>query len=90
MKLIFLNKANAVIIITIAILTVSIWAFFNRPEIEPPWPGKIMGFCYSAYRENQSPIEGIFPTVEQIEEDLALLADKTHAIRTYSMEGTIV
>lgn len=85
-----LNKANAVIVISIAILTVSIWAFINRPEIEPPWPRKIMGFCYSPFRHNQSPLKGIFPTVEQIESDLALLEEKTHTIRTYSMEETIV
>jgi exo-beta-1,3-glucanase (GH17 family)/cellulose synthase/poly-beta-1,6-N-acetylglucosamine synthase-like glycosyltransferase len=84
------NKANVVITITIAILTVSIWALLNRPEIEPPWPRKIQGFCYSPFREDQSPLKGIFPTVEQIESDLALLAKKTHAVRTYSMEETIV
>lgn len=84
------NKANVVITITIAILTVSIWAFFNRPESEPPWPRKIQGFCYSPFREDQSPFTGIFPTDAQIDSDLSLLAKKTHAVRTYSMEQTIV
>ncbi len=84
------NKANVVITITIAIMTISIWALLNRPEIEPPWPRKIQGFCYSPFREDQSPLNGVFPTEEQIESDLAMLAKKTHAVRTYSMEETIV
>jgi exo-beta-1,3-glucanase (GH17 family) len=84
-----LNKANVVITITIALLTISIWALMNRPEIEPPWPRKIQGFCYSPFWEDQSPLEGVFPTVEQIESDLAMLAKRTHAVRTYSMEETI-
>jgi exo-beta-1,3-glucanase (GH17 family)/cellulose synthase/poly-beta-1,6-N-acetylglucosamine synthase-like glycosyltransferase len=84
------NKANVVITVTIALLTISIWALLNRPEIEPPWPLKIQGFCYSPFRVDQSPLEGVFPTVEQIESDLAMLAKKTHAVRTYSMEETIV
>ncbi len=90
MKVTLFNKANAVIVITIAILSVSIWAFINRPEIEPPWPRKIMGFCYSPFRHNQSPHKGIYPTIEQIESDLALLEGKTHTIRTYTMEATVV
>ncbi len=84
------NKANVVITIAIAILTVSIWAFLNRPEEEPPWPKIIQGFCFSPFREDQSPLEGKFPTIDQIRSDLALLAQKTHAVRTYSMEETLV
>ncbi len=84
-----INKANVVITIAIALVTVSIWAFFNRPEKEPLWPEKIMGFCYSPYQADQNPAEKRYPTEEQLESDLALMSGRTHAIRTYSMEGPL-
>jgi exo-beta-1,3-glucanase (GH17 family) len=69
-----------------AILAVSLWALANRPEQEPPWPKRIMGFSFSPYQKGQSPLVKNHPTEAQIEADLALLAGKTHAIRTYSIE----
>ncbi|RJP92232.1 MAG: glycosyltransferase [Desulfobacteraceae bacterium] len=84
-----MNRANIAIIIIISILSVSMWAFFNRPESEPPWPETIMGFCFSPFQKNQDPMRQTFPSPEQIESDLALLVGKTHAIRTYSQEKTL-
>ncbi|MFH1985849.1 MAG: glycosyltransferase family 2 protein, partial [Pseudomonadota bacterium] len=81
-----MTRANIVITFTIALLTISLWAFFNHPEVEPPWPEKIQGFCFMPFRAGQDPIKNIFPTEAQIHEDLAMLAGKVHAVRTYSME----
>lgn len=35
----------------------------------------VPGVCYSGFRRGQSPINGVFPTREQVLEDLRLLAD---------------
>lgn len=35
----------------------------------------VLGVCYSGFRRGQSPINGVFPTREQVLEDLRLLAD---------------
>ena len=35
----------------------------------------VPGVCYSGFRRGQSPINGAFPTREQVLEDLRLLAD---------------
>ncbi|NOT11527.1 MAG: exo-beta-1,3-glucanase [Methylococcaceae bacterium] len=52
--------------------------------------GKLNSLSFAPFREGQSPLEAIFPTVDQIEADLTLLAAKTHTIRTYaSGEGTM-
>jgi exo-beta-1,3-glucanase (GH17 family) len=52
--------------------------------------GKLNSLSYAPFREGQSPLEAIFPTVDQIEADLKLLAEKTHTFRTYaSGEGTM-
>ncbi len=39
--------------------------------------------CYSGYREGQSPRDGIYPSREQIREDLAILAKNWRYLRLY-------
>ena len=46
--------------------------------------GKLNSLSFAPFREGQSPLLLQFPTPEQIDQDLKLLADKTHTIRTYS------
>jgi exo-beta-1,3-glucanase (GH17 family) len=40
--------------------------------------------CYSGYRQGQSPVEGIFPSYEEIMEDLLILAKNWKLLRLYS------
>lgn len=49
--------------------------------------GKLMSLSFAPFREGFSPLEKVFPPREHVEEDLSLLADKTHSIRTYSSLG---
>ncbi|CAG7856837.1 hypothetical protein MCAMS1_01478 [biofilm metagenome] len=49
--------------------------------------GKLNSLSFAPFREGQNPLLLQFPTPEQIDEDLALMADKTHTIRTYSITG---
>lgn len=39
--------------------------------------------CYSGYREGQSPREGIYPTYDEVKEDLLILADNWRFLRLY-------
>jgi exo-beta-1,3-glucanase (GH17 family)/cellulose synthase/poly-beta-1,6-N-acetylglucosamine synthase-like glycosyltransferase len=84
-----MNRINIIIAVAIAAVTVSVWAWINRPDSEPPWPGMIQGFSFSPMRTGDNPMLGKYPTVEQIEEDLILLKGKTHAVRTYTLEGPL-
>lgn len=84
-----MRKDSFIIFITVALLTISFWALINRPETEPAWPAKIKGFAFAPFHEGQSAMERIYPSVEQIDADLALLAGHTHAVRTYSVDGTL-
>ena len=84
-----MNRANILISIAIAVICISFWAFLNQPETEPPWPDRIQGFSFSPMREGQSAITHILPSEEEIDSDLALLADKTYAVRSYTMEGSL-
>jgi len=70
-------------------LTVLLWAFVNQPDVEPPWPATVEGFCFSPMRGTQTPMQGNFPTTAEIDEDLALLAGEAHAVRTYTVESTL-
>ncbi len=84
-----MTKSNFIIVIAVAIMAVSLWSFANRPEQEPAWPSRIQGFSFSPMRAGQSPVVKVYPTEAEIDADLALLAGKTHAIRTYSVEDVL-
>ncbi|HKQ83416.1 MAG TPA: glycosyltransferase [Steroidobacteraceae bacterium] len=78
-------KYSSIIVAAVfAAMTFGLWASINQPKVEPEWPARIRGFAFSPYQANQSPDDGEFPTPEQIDRDLTLLAGKTTAIRTYS------
>ncbi|MDH4318257.1 MAG: glycosyltransferase, partial [Desulfobulbaceae bacterium] len=84
-----MNRSNILIAIAIAIIFFSFWALLNRPELEPPWPERIQGFSFSPYRNKQSAIDNIMPSVAEIDADLKLLAGKVHAVRSYSVAGSL-
>jgi cellulose synthase/poly-beta-1,6-N-acetylglucosamine synthase-like glycosyltransferase/exo-beta-1,3-glucanase (GH17 family) len=82
-------SSNILIPVLIAVLTVTAWALFNRPADEPPWPNRLQGFSFAPMRADNDPTEKIYPTTEQIDEDLALLQGTVHALRTYTVESTL-
>ena len=73
--------------LVIALLTVALWAMMNRPSVEPPWPTRIQGYSFSPMRSDDDPARQIYPSIDEIDEDLALLQGDAHAIRTYTLEG---
>ena len=63
--------------------------FINQPQeagLDVP-SGKLTSLSFAPFREGYSPLEEKFPLPQHIDEDLKLLADKTHSIRTYSSLG---
>lgn len=48
------------------------------------WPDNGRAIAYSGYREEQSPRSGVYPSREQVEEDLRILARHWTLIRVYS------
>ena len=80
---------NWVIGIAVAIISVSLWAYINRPQALPEWPERVTGFAFSPYQAGQDPREHIYPSLEEIDNDLGLLTGKVTAIRTYSVEWTL-
>ncbi|TLY49712.1 MAG: glycosyltransferase [Gammaproteobacteria bacterium] len=68
----------------IAAANFALWAALNRPSQVPEYTGKIGGFAYSPYQRYQNPLRQIYPTVDDIDADLKLLAARSDRIRTYS------
>lgn len=77
------------IVIAVAVVTFSLWAYVNQPKEHPPWPRIVKGFSFSPFRVHQDAIKHILPSVDDIDQDLALLAGRTYAVRSYSTEGTL-
>ncbi|MBI1423908.1 MAG: glycosyltransferase [Gammaproteobacteria bacterium] len=84
-----LRLTNVIIGIAVAIISLSLWAYINRPQQHPNWPKRVMGFAFSPYHADQDPRQKRYPSLEQIESDLKLLSGKATAIRTYSVENDL-
>ncbi|MCU7801519.1 MAG: hypothetical protein KZQ70_15650 [gamma proteobacterium symbiont of Lucinoma myriamae] len=84
-----MKPANIIISLLIALLTIAFWAIANQPEMEPLWPDTIQGFSFSPLRTHHDPTKDLYPSIAEIDDDLARLAGKTHAIRTYSVHSTL-
>ncbi|MBF0426394.1 MAG: glycosyltransferase, partial [Magnetococcales bacterium] len=85
-----MRRVNTVVVIVAAVLTVGLWAALNWPIPAPPWPEKVAGVAYSPFRDHHNPIKNRYPSLEEIEADLALLQSKTAAVRVYGVDGTLV
>ena len=83
-----MKPLNISILLIITALTIGVWALANRPIMEPLWPDVIEGFSFSPIQAHHDPALNQYPTIEEIDADLALLAGKTHAVRSYSVEST--
>lgn len=84
-----MSRANVLIIVAVATLTVALWAMLNRPGQEPPWPARIAGFSFSPMHMDEDPTEGRYPTIEEIAADLDLIAGRVDSVRTYTLEATL-
>jgi exo-beta-1,3-glucanase (GH17 family) len=71
-------------------VTTLIWWLPNRPTNGgPAMTGtKFNSLSFAPYRRGQSPLTGKFPTRAEVAQDIALLAPRTRALRTYAaIEG---
>lgn len=67
------------------------WATNQPQNVGDDVPaGKLSSLSFAPFREGHDPMLELFPNVKQLEEDLALMGQVTHNIRTYaSAEGTM-
>jgi exo-beta-1,3-glucanase (GH17 family)/cellulose synthase/poly-beta-1,6-N-acetylglucosamine synthase-like glycosyltransferase len=68
----------------VALASATAWVGLNRPEPAADWHGVVKGVSFSPYQRDQDPLAERYPSAEEIEADLALLAGKVQRVRTYS------
>jgi exo-beta-1,3-glucanase (GH17 family) len=74
-----------VILLAVAVNALLTW-LNNLPQdagVDVP-DGKVNSVSFAPFREDHSPLTLVFPSNQEIEEDLRLLAGQTHTIRTYA------
>jgi exo-beta-1,3-glucanase (GH17 family)/cellulose synthase/poly-beta-1,6-N-acetylglucosamine synthase-like glycosyltransferase len=69
--------------VVVAGLNFALWQVLNQPTQPPNWTGKIGGFAYDPYQRYQSPIKQIFPSIEEVDSDIKLMAQHSDRLRTY-------
>lgn len=52
-------------------------------------PQKISGICYGPFRDGQDPNSGIFPTEEELREDITLISKLSNSVRTYGITESL-
>jgi exo-beta-1,3-glucanase (GH17 family)/cellulose synthase/poly-beta-1,6-N-acetylglucosamine synthase-like glycosyltransferase len=81
-------KTKIVTVIALALLVFinfSIWSYVNNPLQLQPWTKTTMGVTFDPMRKQDTQTSNTFPTETDIDNDLSLLANKVHAVRTYSV-----
>lgn len=63
------------------------WVVAHPRTVEASWQGPLKSASFAPFREGQSPLVEVFPSPEQIEEDLVRLKGLFEGIRTYTSTG---
>ncbi len=77
--------ATLIALVLLVMINFSIWSYINNPLQLQTWTKTTMGLTYDPTRKGDDPRDNIFVAEADIDKDLALLENKVHAIRTYSM-----
>ncbi len=80
---------NMTVGLAFAALTFGFWAITNQPSTEPPWPSSVVGMSFSPLRMEHDPAINVYPSLKEIEEDIALIEGQVDSIRTYGVGGTL-
>ncbi len=81
-------KTKIVTVIALALIVFinfSIWSYVNNPLQLQPWTKTTMGVTFDPMRKQDTQTSNTFPSEADIDHDLSLLANKVHAVRTYSV-----
>ena len=76
------------VLLVIAVNGLLAWLSNLPQDAGPDVPdGKISSVSFAPFREGQSPLTQVYPTTKEIDEDIRMLADETHTLRTYASLG---
>ncbi|MBI2253127.1 MAG: glycosyltransferase [Proteobacteria bacterium] len=79
--------SNWLIGLALAAMVAAAWFILNPTVEVDPFQGDLRGVSYSAWRQDPTSLAKREPTVEEIREDLQLVAGLTRSVRTYETSG---
>lgn len=85
MKKKFTAVAALAIVALLVGLNFSIWSYVNNPLQLDPWAKTTMGLTFDPMRKHDTQNGKTYPSIANIDSDLALLANKVYSVRTYSV-----
>lgn len=50
---------------------------------------KLKGVCYGPFRDGENPDFGVFPTEQELREDIGFISNLTYSVRTYGVTGSL-
>jgi exo-beta-1,3-glucanase (GH17 family) len=79
----FLRLVAAVFLAGIA--AGAVWWYADRPvPVAAEWTQPLSNMSFAAYRRGESPLTHVYPTPEEVEQDMKILVGRTKGIRTYT------
>ena len=69
----------------LVLVNFSIWSYINNPLQLKSWTKRTMGVTFDPRRKDYTQQNNRYPTEAEIDQDLSLLENKVHAVRTYSV-----
>jgi len=83
-----MSRAAWLALLFSVLVAAALWIGVARPRtLAVEWQGPLKSASFAPFRDGQSPLEEVFPSVQQIEEDLLRLKGVFEGLRTYSVTG---
>jgi len=82
-----MHRNDLQLIAAVALFTAVFWAFHALPLVPPHDGPGVQGYAYAPSRMNFDANRGPLASAGTIESDLAFLAARTHAVRSYSVSA---
>jgi cellulose synthase/poly-beta-1,6-N-acetylglucosamine synthase-like glycosyltransferase/exo-beta-1,3-glucanase (GH17 family) len=77
-------RIKAVIALAVVVaVNFAAWYVLNRPVAQRSWDGMIASVSFTPYQADQGPHEKKYPSVDQIDRDMALVSRVADGVRTY-------
>src|ERR1700761_8467314 len=77
-------RIKAIIALAIVVaVNFGAWYALNRPVAQRSWDGMIASVSFTPYQADQGPHDKKYPSVDQIDRDMALVSRVTDGVRTY-------
>ncbi len=81
------NPATLFALAIAAAGSLGLWNVTNQKQAVPDFTGEVSGLAFSPYQRGQTPEHNDYPSTDQVRADLALAAQVTSRIRTYTVAG---